>query len=589
MNIARFMLVVGLTGAVTLWYVPLAANQQQDQPDNMRQSSDQTEPARTPAQEQRKTDTARQEKDRFLPPALKTAPAVTWTHHVDLGVEETLSAAFASDGRSIYAHIHEPTIDLWRLLFVPRRIIGGVVMGIIFLMTAMQARRIVKRRQRLGHLYCRRCNYDVGTQAGSAAPSGSATAAVSDGKPEARCSECGLDLAARPPKPGRRTRSRLALPIGLLVVLAGLYAYVCTPWFARHHWSRVQSWTSPWLARFAERHDVWYLKKQIRESDRVIEVDLETGRAIRTVLRRNSRTYGRLSISPDGKTLVMDGPASESATAFRVSSGSRLGAAVMPGWVQHSPGLPATVGWSGDSRTAYIAWFDRDKNIGGVSAWNLKTGSARELFRTPGFKRLDSRLSYGRLFARLGSDEPPRFVSWPNFMEAHPTKTFKVRVHGENQPEREFSPTPMPSSMSEPAITPDGRTMFFPVGFGESIVGIDTATGGTIGTLSTNPGGGNETIDIDGAGRRMVIDGDPLVVRDIVDRRWVARLVEPTGLYGPRPSISRDGQWVAAVMQKDITSPRQYGHDLVLWKIDSTPADTADPPASKPSRPDTEP
>ncbi len=55
---------------------------------------------------------------------------------------------------------------------------------------------------------------------------------------------------------------------------------------------------------------------------------------------------------------------------------------------------------------------------------------------------------------KLGSAEPPCFVSWPNFMEAHPTRTFKIRIHGENQPEREFSPSPLPSSLSEPRSRP---------------------------------------------------------------------------------------------------------------------------------------
>ncbi len=49
----------------------------------------------------------------------------------------------------------------------------------------------------------------------------------------------------------------------------------------------------------------------------------------------------------------------------------------------------------------------------------------------------------------------------------------------------------------------------------------------------------------------------------------MARLADPNGLYGAQPSISKDGRWVAAVMQKNISSPQKYGHDLVIWKLEA--------------------
>ncbi len=60
--------------------------------------------------------------------------------------------------------------------------------------------------------------------------------------------------------------------------------------------------------------------------------------------------------------------------------------ATMPGWVAYDNGLPSALGWSKGNETPYIAWFDRDANINGVSAWDLRTGSVKELLRTPGYK-----------------------------------------------------------------------------------------------------------------------------------------------------------------------------------------------------------
>jgi len=85
---------------------------------------------------------------------------------------------------------------------------GSALLVILLLLLALVL-RVLRRPQLLGHLHCRRCNYDL-TRLDHPIPS--------------LCTECGTSTAAHPPRPGASLSRRLLLPLGTLVPLLILAA-----------------------------------------------------------------------------------------------------------------------------------------------------------------------------------------------------------------------------------------------------------------------------------------------------------------------------------------------------------------------------
>lgn len=478
-----------------------------------------------------------------------------------LGTEDVQSAAFSPDGSTLYAHVQEPAIDLGALVLGQRLwILGGLLLALT-LVTLVRARRVLNRPQSAGVLYCRRCNYDLSGHAQSGSSSTGAPRSPA-------CPECGTTLEGRHIVRGRTRRARLVWTAGAWVVLTGLFAGAATPRVARRAAPAIEGWTSTALARLATDRGWTSLQRRIRNFDRVVIVDVKTERAVRTLFRRSCTSYTDIAISPDGRLLIMNGPG-DTAAAYSTSTGRRVRSVALPGNRQYEITAATVCGWSNDGSTAFIPWFDRGTAVGGVVAWNLLTGTSPVLFSTPGYKDPDRPWGWGRQFLRLGNAEPARFVSWPSFMEAFPTKTFVLRYHAPGLPDREFSPSPKPEWQSRPAASPDGTTLYVPTQpFGLSA--FDTRTDERLGTLPTL-NSINHPLALDGAGRRLVMAGQPIQVRDVIDRRWVARLDLPPGLYAPKPAISKDGRTIAAACQgprRTPATPGSFTHELILWKLD---------------------
>lgn len=83
---------------------------------------------------------------------------------------------------------------------------GFLALAILFIFILL---RILRRPQLLGHLHCRRCNYDL-THLDQPTP--------------ALCPECGTSTAAHRPRAGSATSRRLLVPLGTLLPLLSLAA-----------------------------------------------------------------------------------------------------------------------------------------------------------------------------------------------------------------------------------------------------------------------------------------------------------------------------------------------------------------------------
>ena len=498
-------------------------------------------------------------------------PVISWIHHLPFpGSDGATSIAFAPDSRSVYINIHTPTVDIWERLvwFWPE--LFGAALVLLTITCLLLGLRTARRPQRRGHPYCPRCNYEVTAQLAPGATPGGPV-----------CPECGCDLRRRRPRPGRSLPGRLAPLMALWLLATGAYVSLwlagvsrlnaATAWFS---WPMgAASWTQQ-NALFSA------LTGTPRQGDLITQVDLATGKTMRTVLRRTARNFTRLAISPDGDSLFIQ--AAHRADLARISArtGRTLATVALPGRLAYGPDIDSVIGFSPDGRTAYIQWFDDNKAEGGVTAWNYDTGESRILARTPGYRQVvrGREISYGRLFLPWPGGTSPRFISWPNYLEAFNTQTFVIRFHeSPAAPPRELQPSPVPSAMATPALTPDGKAMFIHGGQGQTLLRVDLETGASPERLPLGLGGGNG-VDLSKDGSLLACQADgAILVRDIAAELWVARLEHPASVYSPMPRISPDGRWVVAVCQKSLSPTgaairpgrlaSAFTHDIVVWDL----------------------
>jgi hypothetical protein len=344
--------------------------------------------------------------------------------------------------------------------------------------------------------------------------------------------------------------------------------------------SKWLDWSSTRLAELAKSRGWWIATSWPWPTDRVVEVDLATGKTRRIVATRRSMTYTRISVSPDGRSLFLASNKGLGVDRVSTRSGRTLGTCpVPPGRGLGEPGSDAVIGYSTDGRTAYVQWLDDGAAISGVTAWNLDTGSAQVVVRTPAYvdTRSGRNWAVGRQFLPLPGPTP-RFVSWPTFMESYNTKECILRLHDAcADGHRELTPDPMPDYSFRPVVTPDAKTLYYASTYGRWLVGLDLERSESIGRVSMGMGGVSD-LALSANGRFVAAPAHGAVlIRDTVSRRWLAQLRHPADVYGARPWISPDGRWVAALCQKNVganggTTPpgsraSRFTHEVTVWDL----------------------
>jgi hypothetical protein len=155
-------------------------------------------------------------------------------------------------------------------------------------------------------------------------------------------------------------------------------------------------------------------------------------------------------------------------------------------------------------------------------------------------------------------------------MEAFPTGTCELRLHGEGSTYRERTPAPRPDPTFRPVVSADGATLFYVSNLGAWLVAFDLETGAVARKVALGISGWS-WLGISGDRRWLAVPSrNCVLIRDTGEDRWAARLTHPASVYAPQASVSRDGRWVAAVCQKNVGAAGSRGaftHELTIWRV----------------------
>ncbi len=477
------------------------------------------------------------------------------------GPQDAQDVLFLSETGRAIIHSHVEAINLWEVaVFIWPEVLGSLV-GLWLLAALWIVWRRAHRPQRRGVLFCRRCNYELG-----AADDREQLIAAGN-----KCTECGHDISPRLLVRGRSQRWRVLRPlvVGLLpaAALGVLFAVVgLSRTGTAVRWVHVPSVRLSETA--AERGWTWFDGFR-RGMDLFEEWDLEAGQPVRTIRTGPGRTYTRVCLTADGSGLIAGGERSSSLVCIdtatgRVRSQLRLPAISMVAFGEH-----AIVPHPSDAETVFVLVLDRDAEEHVLHLWNTISGESSELYRTPAWSYQPG-MPVERRMALTTIDNEPMLVTLPTFMESYNREVFEVRVLSlSGEVVRTFDIEPKPDPMGA-TVVPGEPRLYTTRGIG--LVGIDLATGKTLGILrrGTDILGARE-IATTASGRLLLVPSinDKILVRDTRATAWLPPLLEDTPAYGPQLSVSPEGRWVAAVLQRNTGTPAQksFAHDVLVWKL----------------------
>ena len=531
-------------------------------------------------------------------PDSETKPPEPWAHHLTFSdpdgaiyFDGVQSIAFSPDGRYVYVHRFVRVINVWAVIlqYWPK-VMGGLLV-LLTILLLFRVKRIWARPQASGTQYCRKCNYNLSSH--SSVVGEGATQRVVVMK-DARCPECGVELRLRTPCRGRSGIRRVAM-VGCMwlttaMALGGLYLFEVL-----RDVSGVDGpfWPSTDLVRVADRLAPSRLGDLIDRANQVFEVDVISGEILRTVVIAQEYSFTPITMAPDGRTLFIQGPGPNDVSRYAISDGRMLSSVTYPGKTSISPssgGDSAAIGFSPNGGTAYVQWFDKDRVVNGVSAWNLAGGTLETIVETAAYRDPKNSSVWTRHFLTCPGPGPPQFLSVPNFMEAFSTKTYRIRRHIPGQADYvEYEPEPRLASHGQAAITPDGQLFINNSEDVENLVLIDLLTGETDAVI---PAPSDEFLNF----TRNVISPDGAILAsssvkgvsllNLKERRWIGTLEAPDGLIAGECYFSPDNRWLGVVFQKTIKggttkdpvtgiiyqTSDQFTHELVLWDMNSVRA-----------------
>lgn len=312
-----------------------------------------------------------------LPPPIRIEYPGSWL----------LRAEFADDGRTVFVHMHTPMLDTFALVAAYFWQIGLGVFVLGALVGAFLLWRVLRRRQRDGAVYCRRCNYDLSDRFVRRGRQWERMPAPTVDDREPCCPECGGRSLPRGLRRGVATWKRCVVP---MVIIALSFAAFAWPGVMRLRGQTItrsgmhSPYLSASLAEWTERRQVQWLAPFVVRGDRVLEIDAVTGRTLGTIFAARGRSSIGMRLTPDGGSLVRmrlgSGGSGARVSLIPIRRGGRTGTFRVPlsSTEVGSDGSPI-VAFAHDGRTMLVSGFMRREVI--LVELDLEDGSMRDLYR----------------------------------------------------------------------------------------------------------------------------------------------------------------------------------------------------------------
>ncbi len=483
------------------------------------------------------------------------------------GPHEARDVLFLDEAGRAIVHSHIEAINLWEVLVFIWPEVLGTLAGLWLLVALWIVWYRAHRPRRRGVLFCRRCNYELG----KAEDREQLLVA------KAVCTECGRDITPRLLVPGRSQRWRVLRPlvVGLLPAI-GLGVLLLVVGLSRSgaavRWFSLPSIRASELT--AERGWTWFDGFR-RSTDRFEEWDLETGQRLRMIRTGPGRTYTRARLTADCSGLIVGGERSSLLVCIDTATGRVRSKLKLPAVSMMAFGEYAIASHPDEAETVFVLVLDRNAEQHVLYSWNTRSGVSAELCRVPAWS-YQAGMPVERSLALTTIDNEPMLVMLPTFMESFNREVFEVRVLSlSGEVVRTFDIEPKPEPMG--AVVVPGEPRLYAIRRagvirGAGLVGIDLATGKPLGILrrGTDMLGASE-IATTASGRLLLVPSinNSIFVRDTRARAWLPSLREDTPAYGPQLSVSPEGRWVAAVLQRNTGTPAQksFARDMLVWKL----------------------
>lgn len=365
----------------------------------------------------------------------------------------------------------------------------------------------------------------------------------------------------------------------VMVLVVGGYAAMLAAQLPRDGWvaTRYGVW-SDWVDEYAASKNPAWVRKHHKPVWRLMRVETATGKIAGRM--RTLREYPlQMKMAPDGRHLVI---ASDPTTLRWVEAKSgRVKRTITARELRTSHNSDCIVGFESrqEGTWVYFAEASRADERSRLVRWNPRTGEQVVVIDEPATSVAPPANApptvFARKYALLHWPEGVATVSAPDFMSADRgggAYPLTIRApEGTGGAILRTIPIKDDFVMMSPLVaTHDGSSVFL-TAMSRGIIGVDARTGEELGRLTAgllDNIGDVFAISAEGTHLLVPVFRESIMVRDMAQRRWVARLKYPEPFIAPWVSSSRDGRWVAAVPFKAMGGRAgPYVRELFLYDV----------------------
>lgn len=464
---------------------------------------------------------------------------------------------FSPDGQTLYAAIEGQGVDLWTAAVSVWKEILGLVVLLVVCGTVWLVGRVRGRAQTPGTPHCRRCNYNVTTQAPAAVLRGRARVRAAPGT---HCPECGVDLHKRSPRRGRITLRRLAVPVLAAVAIVVMYTVMMAAGLPR------SGRASAWFNIYSETVDAWTERYQLEglikhrgPVIKIVRLRTEDGTLLGMLTRRRGRGAHGIEISPCGSRLFVVGSNRDVAcisTRWGIAT-TALRNIEFGLVLRESPIV--CVDSQGD---LLLARLRPETQRSELIRWRVSAGTVESVIDEPAYlHRLPTgdEVAVLRQYNVSATDGKVLYTSEPEMIQAYrESRTLDVYdQYGRLIRSLQLSEETHPILRS--AVTSNGGKAFFVGSVNGGVIEFDLLTARKLGNLRPTSGQPSHQSVVLSHDDRLLFAADHLgvLVWDIQRRRWVGDLIRDhqystNSVLGFGLTPSPNGRWLASCVSRRL-------------------------------------